>query len=548
MKRFTLFILLIILQASTILPQIKPPAPRLAIIFVIDQFAHHYFEKITPHLSGGIDFLLKNGVVYNNAYMPHAHPATGPGHVALNTGTYARNHGIVANRWAEKKLHVSNFEEKDVDKNHVVFSPTGLYDYVKSAQNIMVDGLSDQFVLHSKPNRTYKAVSFSHKSRAAIGTAGKLGKAIWFDQEGRQFTSSKAYFDKMPGWLTSFNKQYSVSMIPQKIVWKRFHKNNLEPYNFYETKNYTYAKHNFGLVGRNFSSIKPATKMQGYEELYIKTPHASQHLLDLARAYLDTNFRGEENLLMWICISPLDPLGHYYGPYSQEALDLIYHIDWQIGEFMEYVNKKVNPKEVLFCLTADHGVMPIVEILQDKGIKNAYRINEKETIEKLNNEINKKHKIANLVTHFNTPQFYVDKEVFAKLSKQQRKNVSKTAKAFLKNVPGISNVWTYKELQKISVPPGSIEEWYKNQTYPGRSGEFICKFSPYSAITKHKKGTHHRTPYEYDTHVPLMLYQKDAIKNKVIDEKVLSIQLASTLAKLFNIARPSASRVETLPL
>ena len=134
------------------------------------------------------------------------------------------------------------------------------------------------------------------------------------------------------------------------------------------------------------------------------------------------------------------------------------------------------------------------------------------------------------------------------MDKEKRKAISQTAKKFLRNVPGISEVWTYKELQNISVPPGSVEEWYKNQLYPGRSGEFICKYSPYSAVTKHKKGTHHRTPYECDTHIPLILYQKGAVEKNVIEEKVLSIQLANTLATLFDIAKPSASRVDPLPL
>ncbi len=53
--------------------------PRLAVIFVFDQFSYDYIPKLARHMRGGLRFLLHNGIVYENAYMPHGLPTTGLG-------------------------------------------------------------------------------------------------------------------------------------------------------------------------------------------------------------------------------------------------------------------------------------------------------------------------------------------------------------------------------------------------------------------------------------------------------------------------------------
>ncbi|MBU1008123.1 alkaline phosphatase family protein [Candidatus Dependentiae bacterium] len=508
--------------------------PQLTIAFVVDQFAYHYLEKIQPNLTGGIKFFFDNGVIYKNAYMPHASPGTATGHVTINTGVPAKHHGVTGNYWINKEGKKIRFEQTDTEE----ISP----------EKIMVDGISDQFVLRSKPNTNHKVFGLSHKSRAAVGIAGKLGKAIWFDPKSREFVSSKAYFDKTPKWLTAFNKKYYISKAPKTLTWNLFYKKNRFAYNFYDIKNYQFSTHPFSLIDIPLGEIKNGFSGE-YGELYIKTPHANQHLLDLAQTCLENNFDKEkgDRMILWISMSALDPLGHYYGPYSQEAIDMLYHIDWQIEQFMETIEKKTDPKNILYVLMADHGVMPIIEILQQKGMTNIHRINQKKLLDNLNKKIKEDDNIERLIIDYQTPQFYVDKTIFAKLSNKKRKSVSKTIKTFLEDQPGIVRVWNYDELSKMPVEHGDIDWYFKNQLYPGRSGEFTCKCSPYSAITDHTHGTHHRTPYEYDTHVPLVFHQKNVLQKKVVEKKVFMTQVANTLAKLLAVAKPSASTCEPLP-
>ncbi len=158
--------------------------PKLTVIMVIDQFAYPLYAKTIPHLQYGLKTLLDKGIVYENTYLPHGMPATGTGHTGLNVGTYAKDHGIIANGWVTPSGERVACDD-DTAEHAAVFAPNGLYDYGKSARNIMVNGISDQFMLASQPNNPRLAFGVSLKSRAAICTAGQLGKAIWFDKVNR---------------------------------------------------------------------------------------------------------------------------------------------------------------------------------------------------------------------------------------------------------------------------------------------------------------------------------------------------------------------------
>lgn len=66
-------------------------------------------------------------------------------------------------------------------------------------------------------------------------------------------------------------------------------------------------------------------------------------------------------------------------------------------------------------------------------------------------------------------------------------------------------------------------------------------------ISEGAVGTCHHTPYNYDTHIPIIIYQRAFHQRKVIDEKVYNTQLAPTLAHILEVPRPSACTADVLP-
>jgi len=118
---------------------------------------------------------------------------------------------------------------------------------------------------------------------------------------------------------------------------------------------------------------------------------------------------------------------------------------------------------------------------------------------------------------------------------------------FLHQQPGIKQVWTYDELHRTCFLAQEVEDYFKKQLFLGRSGSLIIQVYPYVYITPAAKGADHVSPYNYDTHIPLMLYQQGQFEQKRIIERVWILQLANTLAQILTIPKPSASTFDVLP-
>jgi predicted AlkP superfamily pyrophosphatase or phosphodiesterase len=519
--------------------------PQLTVIMVIDQFAYHYIEKQKKFFKYGIKELIDKGLCYENAYHPHGIPETSTGHNALSTGVFAKDHGIVGNKWFDKNGRIINYVDDSSKYSKVIRGETFL-DYGKSCKNTMVDGLSDQFMFLSNKNSKNLVFSISLKDRAAIATANNNGKAIWFDKETGHFTSSKKYFIELPSWLKKFNKKKKIDKL-NSVSWSLFYSKNNFAYDFPFVNDYEHASYDFKLV-QNKSIKIDHSKKESYD-LLIRTPYAGKLIFDLAETCITHHFQKNDKnkMILWVCVSNTDLLGHIYGPDSLEVVDSNYHLDFQIQGFMQNVRRMVGAENTLFVFTADHGIQPIQEIMQKKGFSNSRRILSKQIISEINDLISKKYDIKKIVLGFKASKFFLDKNKIKPLSKKLWEKILKDLKNYLKNITGIKEVWTYDDLQSSIFESNDFRNFYKNQMYKGRSGDLICMPQPYCLISNYDKGCSHNTPYDYDTHVPLILYQKNRFEKKHIFDKVWIPQLPVTLANILGISQPTASTFNLLP-
>lgn len=521
--------------------------PRVTVIFVVDQLAHFYLPRLKNHFTDGFKILIDQGVNYTNAYFPHGMPSTATGHAGLATGTYAKDHGIIGNGWFDEKGEYIHCDD-DPSKGTEVFSEKSkTYAYGKSPHQIMVDGISDRFIASSFRKRQRYAYSVSLKGRASILTAGKKGKAFWFDNKTGKFTTSKAYYKKYPDWLEVFNNNQAYRN-DDSIIWKSLYPACHNAYDSVKDVTYKYARYDFKLIDKNIAPQVQKETDRPYD-LWVKTPFANQAVLDLGRVIFDKHISKNNNneILLWVCLSSLDKLGHFYGPDSQEVIDMIYQLDRQVGEFMKYVQSVVGHQKALFVLTSDHGIMPFVEVLQQGGSSRASRVSISDLQTSINSIIETKYGLKSFLTNFKVPQFYINKDELNKLNVEKKEKLFATIKKNLLKNSGVKNVWTFEELSKACFEPQQIENYYKMQLYPGRSGEIIVQSAPHSILTSATKGTSHKNPYEDNTHVPLILYQPDSVRNGEVAQRVWALQLANTLADIINIPKPSASRFEILP-
>lgn len=514
--------------------------PSCVCVLIVDQLRQDTLELLKPFFTGGLKTLLERGIVYSNAYVPHGMPSTAPGHTALATGTWAKNHGIIANNWYTKNGTGVKCDDDHRAKS-AVFSPKNTYSYGKSAHQLLVDTISDQLLLNKANAQVY---ALSLKSRSAIFPAGATGKAIWFDREAGQFTSSKAYYDKLPTWLTAFNAKYKK--IPSQLpFWNLTFVRNHPAYKLAEHMNYEFAARP-SLIRTKLGDQHRREKDEKYE-LFLRTPQAhhlilncAQHLL--GQQWLNTN---KPPLLLWLGLTSFDKIGHLYGPRSLEYIDMLFKLDKQLEQFFNWIAARTNSNEVMFVLTADHGGAEIPENLQQQGIS-AYRIHSKKLVEKINTQIQARYKLDCIAKKIRMFSLYLNEQILQQLDTKIKEAVLQDIKEIIRQEPGIKNVYTYQELEQKSFNKNDRDYWYQQQLHPQRTGQIIIQVLPHTYVSPHPKGTGHRTPYNYDTHIPLIFYHPGTTQGSVFEQKVYTPQLAATLAKVFGVPKPSAASFQAL--
>jgi arylsulfatase A-like enzyme len=226
---------------------------------------------------------------------------------------------------------------------------------------------------------------------------------------------------------------------------------------------------------------------------------------------------------------------------------MLYHLDVQLGSFMKFLDGTLGSGRTLYAVSADHGICPIVELLEQQGLTQARRVFISKFVPEMNKLIEEKYGVAGIVQKYKTPQFYVDMKKLKSLDKRKQKAIIKDLRAFLERQQGIKQTWTFKELHNATFKDSDLANFFKQQLFKGRSGLITLQTYPYSLDTKWPYGTDHRTPYDYDTHVPLIIYQPEIFEKKSIDQRVWALQLANTLAYIIGIERPSASTFDLLP-
>jgi predicted AlkP superfamily pyrophosphatase or phosphodiesterase len=520
--------------------------PKITLVIVVDQLAYQTFDRLSPYFKYGFKNLLNNGVCFTNAHHPHGNPVTATGHTTISTGAYAKDHGVVLNGWMEEDGSFVDFGD-DIVQNAAVFSKNGFYDYGLSAHHILIETLSDQLILKSTPFKNFSVYAIAGKSRAAIAMAGKLGKAIWFDDQAKQYTSSKAYFKQLPPWLRQFNQQCNLAKLPT-ISWQLFYDKNTPPYKFPFINNYQFAASNDKLAGctiklaRSFDKIG-TNNSEDEEFLYEQTPTANKTLINLCKTCINAHDlkKHQNNLMLWVSVSNFDLIGHTYGHDSFEAIDLLYHLDQQLDELITYAQKKVGKKNTLIVLTADHGCAPIPEVFNAQGYDTAHRIDIYKLQKDMNNLIEQEFGIEKIVTTFKNNQFFLTKKFKKPFDSKTHDAILNHLKKYLNQQPGIKNCWTKQELETTSFDTNHLEQYYKNQYHPLRSGDLIVMPFPYVYVAKYPTGTGHTTPYAYDTQVPLILYQYGSIEKKKHAHRVHITQLVPTLAHLLKVPCPSGA-------
>ena len=533
--------------------KVVPPDAKvkLAVLVVFDQLRGDYLARWQPQFGvGGFNRLMTDGAWYANCHYPYATTTTGPGHASILTGCSAEKHGIINNNWFDREAGEDVYCAGATRYRTIPALPKTLLSSVttKPTSAGCPDRLLASTVADSLKDATSgrgKVVGLSLKDRGAILPSGREPDAVyWFDD---RLCTSTYYRDSVHSWVAAYNRSKTADRFFGK-PWDRFR----------PTLNYD------RLAGPDDGSGEGSGTKQGkvfphpttgglrepgpaYYTAVETSPYGNELLLDVAKRAILAESLGVDDVpdLLTVSFSSNDLIGHTWGPDSHEVLDVTLRSDAIMAELLTFLDDTVGKGNYLVLLTADHGVCPIPEGLTKRG-EVAGRVSVKDTMAGLYQHLltrfpaaaTRETPLPQWFEAVSLPHLYLNRKLL-KAKNLDENEVANVAAEWLRTQPNIANTYTRKQLTGPIPADDKFGQMAKKSYYPDRSGELyvILKshYLPGSGSTG--TGTTHGSPYEYDTHVPLLAFGPGIPGGKRTD-RVTPQHAAPIAAQFLGVNRP----------
>ncbi|MBY0356679.1 MAG: alkaline phosphatase family protein [Candidatus Obscuribacterales bacterium] len=512
--------------------------PKLVVLIMVDQLSFDYFARYQDKFgSGGFRLLQDNGANFLNCRYEQATTLTAVGHSIVSSGAYPWASGIVGNTWYDRR------KEKEVDAvADESMQLVGSNGAGSSCKSLLGTTIGDELKLAT--NGRSKIISCSLKGRSALLMAGRTadGAYWWDDNTGNFVTSSQ--FGQLGGWAKTFNDRHYADGYFGR-TWQRLLSES--SYSASTNDDYTYESMLKG-DGRQFPHVLTgggAAPGPQYYSTFAATPFANQMLADFVSEAVTNEGLGRHNDtdLLAVSFSSTDLVGHAFGPDSQEAEDTILRLDQTLAGLFKNLDTQVGLGRCLIVLTADHGVMPIPELLKERGM-DAGRIDTKSFKSMLDAALDQKLGNEEWISSFQPPNLYLNLNAIDK-QKYRQPDVEALAAKLCRSIPGVGEVYTAFQFFMNQLPSGPQVEAAKKSYFWGRSGELYVMPKPGYIFSSSATGTTHGSPYRYDSQVPLFLMGPMVRVGRFADHSSPA-DVAPTLAALLNITAPSQSEGRVL--
>lgn len=472
-----------------------PRRPRLVLFVSVDQMRYDYLERFAPLFEAGLKRLLSEGAVFTNARYRHASCETGPGHAVLLSGRHAGDTGIVANSWYDRptRRRVNVVDDPAV-------APLPGPGRSASPANFLAHTIGD---LLKDISPGSKVVGVSLKDRSAILMAGtRADAAYWYEPKAGRFGSSTYYMRALPAWLQAWNDVSGFDTL-RGVEWTRLLPDE-SVYRRYAGPDEVRGEWD------NVDTVFPH-RVRGtppgpdfYDDVR-RTPFADEKTLEVALLAAQGHDLGTDDAtdLLAVGFSATDTIGHTYGPDSQEEMDQLLRLDRLLGRLIDAMEQRTGPGRLLLGLSADHGVMPLVENLKAQG-KDARRVHPDALAVPVRAALAARFPGgAALIADFDEGRITLDLDAVASQG-LDRAAVEKTVEDALMGTELVERVYTTSRLAGASPGGDPFLAFFQAAFFEPRSAHLIPLLKPYVYMDDwYQGGTGHGTPYDYDRHVPV---------------------------------------------
>lgn len=533
----------------------REPSVKLAVLIVFDQLRGDMLQRWQPLFrTDGFARLQRDGAWFTHCYYPYGTTTTGPGHASLLTGTCGDVHGIINNNWMENGLPVycAGADRYELVPPLPVFPKDGKGKTstkkepkeIGTPERLRSETVAD--VLKEATHQRAKVFGLSLKDRSAILPTGQRPDgAYWFYGV---FGTSTYYRDTVHPWVKAFNESRWADR------WFGHDWTRLRPdidYQRWSSPDHSPGEGTGVAQGVAFphptTGGSPTLGLKYYEAL-ANSPFGNDLLWEFAKTCIRAEQLGNRDVadLLVISFSSNDLIGHTWGPDSQEVLDVTLRSDALMADILDFLDRQVGRDRYLLALTADHGICPLTQRSYAQGLlPKDLRVDATQLQNAVNDHLNtvfptaqgRDGSAAKWVEAVVLPWFYLNPRV-VKASGQSPDIVHAEAAKFLATQEGVARVFTRQQLAGPIAPSDEIAQRMKRSFDPERSGDFAVVLVPYALPGKPgSTGTTHGAPYNYDRHVPLLVYGP-GIRGGIRTEPTTPQAIASIFAEWLQIRRP----------
>ena len=539
-RQIKVLIICICLPFSMLKAQNNSQKPKLVVGVVVDQMRYDYLSRYAEKYSdNGFKRLLAEGFSFENNNLNYVPTNTAPGHASIYTGTTPSVHGILGNSWYDKETHRAISCVYDADYEPV---GTGVNSERKSPKNLLVDTISDFNAMATEQEG--KTISIALKDRAAILSGGHeaLG-SFWFSGGDLGFwITSSYYMDTLPEWVREFNDSGVAESYMKP--W-----NTLDDINTYTESEADVSDYERGFRSKTTSDfpydLKALSVENGGYVILKSTPYGNSLTLDFALKALEGEKLGEDDItdFLLISFSSTDYIGHNFGVDSKEVEDAYIRLDRDIARLLKTLDDKVGENGYTLFLTADHGASQNGHVLEDKGEVSGY-FREGTFRNDLRTHMFELYRDANVIENLSDNQVFLDKQILQNLGLAP-KTVQQEIKTFIESYPQIAKVATRDDFETHNFKDGLLRIMQNGFNFE-RSGDVFYILEP-NVVVYSDQGSSHGSPYDFDTHVPLLFYGV-GIASGSTPERTNSTMIAPTIARILDIQRAEHFNAPSLPV
>ena len=512
--------------------------PKLVVGVIVDQMRYDYLTRFYDRFGNeGFRRLLSEGFNCKNNHFNYAPTTTGPGHSSVYTGTTPATHGVIANSWYDKVSETDVYCAGDDRYESIgTVSDAGKM----SPHRMSVTTITDQ--LRMATQMRGKTIAVAIKDRGAVLPGGHTANAAyWFHgQNEGNFVTSSFYMDKLPKWVNDFNASDAAEQY--KKTWEP-----LLPIAQYEESGMDVNKYEGLFEGEKTSKfphdLSTLWNTNGEFDIIKATPYGNSLTADFAIAAREAERLGTDKFTDFLAISfsSTDYVGHKYGVNSKEIEDVYLRLDQDLARLLEALDKQVGKGEYTFFLTADHGAMDVAAFLTDNKIPSG-NVSWDNSKAKFDEFLQYTYGTTDVVDKFSNYQFFLDKDVIANLDLSLKEVQERIAEEVL-GYEGVEHVYTAYQMWQNEYSRG-IPYLIQNGFHQKKSGDVIVVLKP-DYVSYSDTGSTHGSPYNYDTHVPLLFYGKGIPKGSTVVRTEIP-DIAPTIATLLGIAFPSGATGEPI--